>query len=172
MISEDKLVFSMEKYAIMGIQIYTSKNAKKCQMCRMHSSRFRRECPICHGRIAPGCRPKKCWSDELNHCRSCHTVVEILKHYGSKRQFGQHSFGHERSENLPEVICYVNLPTGVQIEILTCVCPISDFIWSAFHQHELQTRNIWIWPMLPIHILMIPSPILMFGSDNSVFQYL
>ena len=136
MTSEDTVISSMEKYANTGIQIYTSKNAKTCQMCRMHSSKFRRGCPICHGRIAPGCRPKKCWSDELNHCRSCRTLIEILKHYRFKSKFHSHYDGQERSENLSDVILYLDVPIGVQINSLTYVCPLRDLSWPEFHCNE------------------------------------
>ena len=66
---------------------WSSHSAKMCQLCWKHSSRYRRECPICHWLIAPGCWPKRCWSDELNHCRSCHALIEVLKHYWFKVDF-------------------------------------------------------------------------------------
>ena len=72
---------------IWGIKICKSRFPRNCQLCWKHQFKYRRVCPICNNLIAPGCWPVKCWMDELNHCKDCHTLIEIMKNMRYKKQF-------------------------------------------------------------------------------------
>ena len=111
----------------LGIQAKQSAKVRRCQLCWEHSSRFRRECPICHYWIAPSCRPMRCWSDEYNHCRSCRALIEILKHYRFKSQYCM-TLGSAPRGEVFRVISYLDCPVGVQINVLIFLIPIKDFI--------------------------------------------
>ena len=113
-------------------------------------SRVRRECQICHWMVAPGCQPKKCWLDELNHCRSCHALIEVLKHYRFKNQFNQYYCQKEKFESLSEGFGYLGHPVGMRVTILTYLCPVRDLIWSTFHRNGLSINNYKIVTKLNI----------------------
>ena len=92
-----------------GINVWKSKLPRKCNLCCGHSSTYRRECPICHWLIAPGCWPMRCWSDACNHCRACYVLIEMLKHWRLKSQYPRY-YGMKEREDKSQPIVYMNLP--------------------------------------------------------------
>ena len=42
--------------------------AKRCQVCWVHSSSFRRRCVRCHHMVAPGCYPEHCLAVDFGEC--------------------------------------------------------------------------------------------------------
>ena len=119
-----------------GINVWKSKLPRKCHMCWGDMPKYRRECPICHWLIAPGCWPMRCWSDTLNHCRSCHVLIEMLKHWRLKSQHPKH-YGMKQREDKSQPNVYLNFPVGVQLNNMSYVFQTKDFIWSNFHCIEL-----------------------------------
>ena len=122
-----------------GINVWKSRAPRRCILCWEHYSQYRRECPVCHWLIAPGCYPKKCWSDELNHCRACHDLMELWKHSCCKMQYLQYHYGTcEPDRSQPTVHnCPSNLPGAIQSKIMAYVFPIKNFLWSNFNRQEL-----------------------------------
>ena len=52
--------------------------------------------------------------------------------------FSNCNHGQERSDDPSEVICYLDFPIGVHINIMAYVCPIKEFARSALHCAELK----------------------------------
>ena len=141
----------MHKLNSQGIRFHKSRHPQKCQLCWKHRSRFRRKCPICENFIAPGCWPVLCWSDELNHCRDCHTLIGTLKHIRFKLQYMTSLPGMDRYEHLrfklgmatktketaqetqSNVISYKHVPLGVQLNIMVYLFQTKDFLWSTYY---------------------------------------
>ena len=101
-----------------GLKLRKSKTARTCNLCWVHSSRYIRECPVCHLLFAPECRPMRCWSDEFNHCRNCHALIEMLKHCRLISQYPHYYCASGRKDKWKSTE-YMNLPVGVQINILS-----------------------------------------------------
>ena len=125
------------KLQYQGIQLYKSRHVRTCQLCRKHQSKYRRRCPICERLVAPGCWPVTCWSDELNHCRDCHTLIGVLKHHRFKLQYNTHEPDVDIHKTQPNVTSYLDLPIGAQITIMVYVFHIKDFVWSEYHTNKL-----------------------------------
>ena len=121
-----------------SIQMYKSSRAKTCQSCGKHASKYRRLCPICTKLVAPGCRPEMCWSDELNHCKECHMVIGMLKHYRFNGQYMKSERGTIQSSSAPTKLSYMDFPIGVQINIMRYVIQVKDFIWSGSYQSKIK----------------------------------
>ena len=111
------------------INVWKTRVPRRCSLCEKHSSKYRRECPVCHWLIAPGCYPKKCWSDELNHCRACHDLMELWKHSCCKMQYLYYHYGTcEPDRPQPTVHnCPVNLPVAIQVKIMAYDFPTKTF---------------------------------------------
>ena len=77
----------------------------------------------------------RCWSDDYNHCRSCHALIETLKHYRFKSQYCM-TLGSAPRGDVFRVNSYLDCPVGVQINVLIFLIPIKDFIWSQYHYLE------------------------------------
>ena len=45
---------------------------KKCQVCRKHYTRYRRECPECKLLVASSCYPETCWNDSEGMSKNCY----------------------------------------------------------------------------------------------------
>ena len=116
-----------------GIQAYKSNKPKDCQLCWKHKSRFRRKCPICERLIAPGCWPVRCWCDELNHCRNCHTVIGALKQIRYNAQYVPHNSEPDTQKICPKTTSYKDFPIGIQINIMLFLFQTKDFIWSGLY---------------------------------------
>ena len=121
-----------------GIQIYKSKSLRRCQLCWQHMSRHRRVCPLCERLIAPGCWPIQCWSDELNHCRECHTVIGTLKLIRIKIQYAINQIDGETQDPGSGTISYGDLPIGIQITIMVYLFPTKDLVWSGSYMLQQQ----------------------------------
>ena len=121
-----------------SIKMYKSNRAKACQSCWKHVSKYRRLCPICTKLIAPGCKPEMCWSDELNHCKECHMVIGMLKHYRFKAQYDNSEQGASQSSCAPTKVSYADFPIGVQVNIMRFVLQTKDFIWSGNYQAKIK----------------------------------
>ena len=119
-----------------GLKIRKSKRPKKCQLCRVHTSRFRRECAICHHLIAPGCSPIRCWDGALNHCRLCHALIETMKYWRYMGQYPQHyrQINHARHESTK--LSYLDFPVEVHVTVLLYLCPLKDILWSETYEDE------------------------------------
>ena len=126
-----------------GIQVCPTLNPRKCQLCGVSSSKFRRECPICHGWIAPECRPIRCWNDNQNHCRLCHAVIGMLRHYRLKSRFHEFYHGSGVSKPRSETPGYLDLSFEIQVDILLYVWPVKEFLWSRFHYTEVMKINAY-----------------------------
>ena len=122
---------------ILGIQLCKSKYSRTCQLCWKHKSKYRRLCPICDKFIAPGCWPVKCWNDELNHCRDCHTVIEIMKYQRYKKQFMPNNPGMNVQRTQSNVISYLEFPVGVHINIMIYVFQPKDLVWTNYYINKL-----------------------------------
>ena len=132
------MILSMQdKLESQGILMCKSRVPRTCQLCWGHSSNHRRKCPVCEMLIAPGCWPRRCWSDELNHCKDCHTLIEILKHHRFKIQYRNYKSGMGKLENRSNPKSYMNFPIGVHINIMLFIFQIKDFVWSEFHLNKL-----------------------------------
>ena len=111
-----------------GVQLCRSRRANLCQICQVHKSRYRRKCPICNGLVAPGCWPVQCWSDELNHCRICHSIIGILKLHCFRMEQPRANTDESIQIHQPNVISYLDFPMGVQFKIMMYIFQITDFI--------------------------------------------
>ena len=114
-------------FKLLGIKLCKSRFPRKCQLCWKHQSKYRRLCPICDKLIAPGCWPVKCWMDELNHCKDCHTLIEIMKNMRYKKQFMPNNPGINIKGTQSTIISYSDFPVGVQINIMMFVLQPKDF---------------------------------------------
>ena len=120
-----------------GIKVWKSRAPRRCNLCGEHYSKYRRECPACHWLIAPGCYPNKCWSDELNLCRACHDLNEVLKHLRLKKQYPHYYGVCELDRPQPTVYNWPsNLPAAIQVKIMAYVFPNKN-LWPNFHYYEL-----------------------------------
>ena len=54
-----------------GLVFFGSLMTGRCQLCRNHRSRYRRECIRCFRLVASGCNPEQCWCEESQICRRC-----------------------------------------------------------------------------------------------------
>ena len=129
----------VRKLTGQGIECTHTRCPQRCQLCWKHVSRFRRKCPICERYIAPGCWPELCWSDELNHCRSCHAVLGTLKHIRFKIQYMSMEVQYDEPESQINAISYLDFPLGVQINIMVYLFQMKDFLWSP-HYHNSPTN--------------------------------
>ena len=109
-------------------------------MCWKHVSRFRRKCPICERFIAPGCWPKLCWSDEVNHCRNCHALLGTLKHIRFKIQYMSVETKKAERETQSNAISYNDFPLGVHVNIMVYLFQVKDFLWSP-HRNRKYTST-------------------------------
>ena len=123
----------LDLWEAQGLQVYRSVKPRKCHLCWKSQSRFRRMCPICERMIAPGCRPVHCWSDDLNHCRECHTLIGTLRHIQFKLQFLPDQPETYTQESHSDVLTYKDLPIGIQLNIMVYVFQAKDFVWSGYH---------------------------------------
>ena len=112
-----------------GIQACKTRYPRKCQLCGKHQSRFRRKCPNCGRLVAPGCQPLQCWSDELIHCRNCHTLIGTLKHIRFRVENTIEDSGAKTQETQSDIMSYRDFPVGIQINVMIYLFQSKDFLW-------------------------------------------
>ena len=123
----------MEQYEIetdRGILVVATLEPHECQLCHKDKCAFRCWCPICEMLIAAECKAQ-CWKDRFNHCRACRAVVEVLKHYRFQSQYHVPYLTQARAD-------YLDFPVGIQINILSYLFPIQNFLWSDFRRKEIK----------------------------------
>ena len=55
----------------MSAKTFCNSTMKKCQLCRNHSSKFRRRCPGCQQKVGYNCKPEACWDHRNAMCTRC-----------------------------------------------------------------------------------------------------
>ena len=131
------------------IKIWDSQIAIKCTACGKNSSKHCRECPICHWLIAPECRPNKCWSDELNICRACYELIEVLKHLRLKKQYPFYYGRRELDKIQPTVHDWpAEIPVAIETKIVSYATQPTAHNWPSKISAALQVRIMsYIFPI-------------------------
>ena len=125
------------------IKIWDSQIAIKCTACGKNSSKHCRECPICHWLIAPECRPNKCWSDELNICRACYELIEVLKHLRLKKQYPFYYGRRELDKIQPTVHDWpAEIPVAIETKIVSYATQPTAHNWPSKIPAAIQVKKI------------------------------
>ena len=135
----------------LGIQLCKSKYSRTCQLCWKHKSKYRRLCPICDKLIAPGCWPVKCWNDELNHCRDCHTVSGIMRYHRYKKQFMPNNPDKNVQRTQSNVISYLDFPVGGYKSTLWYEWPNPKILFGRI----IILINCWVYQHVNVKIVHI-----------------